>query len=588
MINDSGLSRITRWLESLKDSLRHRGPDDAGVWTDPSGCAGFAHTRLSILDLSPAGHQPMSTPDGRYTIAFNGEIYNFRQLRDELAKEGVEFRTQSDTEVLLRLHERLGTGMFSRLRGMYAFAIWDSRERTCLLARDPLGIKPLYYSLAGGRLAFASELKALQEAGLVSRRLSSAAVRGYFEMGSVPEPLTLIEDALSLEAGHWLLWKNGQATKQCHWQLAFPETSFQGDPVRHVREALLDSVRRHFVSDVPVGIFLSGGVDSTALVALARATGHERIKTFSIGVDDPSLSEASVAKQTAAHFGTEHHEMSLDGEKGQRLFDGFLQSLDQPSIDGLNTFTVSSFAREHGMKVVLSGLGGDEVFSGYRSFTMVPKLVRLSRVLGAAGLRAAAGALLEASPSNRLRRLGAFLASDPSALGAYRCFRGIFTPAEAERLAARYAPGDRSSEPASTTRPPSPTIEDAVSEMELSLYMRNQLLRDSDVMSMAHGLELRVPFVDRAFLEQAVQVPASLRLRHGKQMLLDAVPEIPAWVASQPKKGFVFPFERWLGGTWGERFDAVTRGAPVRLDTWYQRWSIFVLNHWMKRHGIES
>ena len=588
MTGGSRIARISQWLETLKGSLRHRGPDDSGTWTDPSGCAGFAHTRLAILDLSPAGHQPMSTPDGRFTIVFNGEIYNFRQLRDELVAEGAVFRTQSDTEVLLRLHERHGTAMFSRLRGMYAFAIWDSQDRTCLIARDPLGIKPLYYSLGGGRLVFASELKALQEAGLVSRRLASAAVREYFETGSVPEPLTLVEDALSLEAGHWLLWKDGRATTGCHWRLAFPTASFEGDPVRHVREALLDSVRRHFVSDVPVGIFLSGGLDSTALVALARSTGHERIKTFSIGVDDPELSEASVAKRTAAHFSTDHHEMSLDNEAGQRLFDGFLQSMDQPSIDGLNTFTVSSFAREHDMKVVLSGLGGDEVFSGYRSFTMVPKLLRLSRILGKMCLRTALGSLLESSSSNRLRRLGAFLVTEPSPLGAYRCFRGIFTSSEAAKLAARHAPGNRGSEPAEAPFPASPTIEDEVSAMELSLYMRNQLLRDSDVMSMAHGLELRVPFVDRAFLEQAVAVPASLRLRPGKQMLLDAVPEIPAWVANQPKKGFVFPFERWLGGTWGERFDAVTRDSPVPLDTWYQRWSVFVLHHWMKRHGIED
>ena len=589
MTSDSGLSRITDWLHSLQESLRHRGPDDAGLWTDPAGQAGFVHTRLAILDLSPSGHQPMSTPDGRFTIVFNGEIYNFRQLREELAAQGIPLRTQSDTEVLLHLYARHGTDMFPRLEGMYAFAIWDARERTCLLARDPLGIKPLYYGEAGGRLVFASELKALQETGLVPRKLCPLAVQGYFETGSVPEPLTLVEGALSLEAGHWLRWKAGQTTKQCHWQITFPSESVaMGDPVEHVREALLDSIRRHFVSDVPVGIFLSGGVDSTALVALARAVGHEQIKTFSIGVDDPTLSESSIARRTAEHFATEHHEMSLDQQAGERLFDGFLRCLDQPSIDGLNTFTVSSFARENGMKVVLSGLGGDEVFSGYRSFTMIPKLVRISRLLNAIPfLREMAGSVLENGESNRLRRLGAFLRSSPDALGAYRCFRGIFTPAEAAKLAAMFAPGEIEGEPFAP-RPASPTIEDAVSEMELSLYMRNQLLRDSDVMSMAHGLELRVPFVDRAFVDRVLHVPAGKRLRPGKKMLLEAVPEIPEWVANQPKKGFVFPFERWLGGTWGERFAAVTRRSPVPLDTWYQKWSVFVLQHWMTRHGIGS
>jgi len=592
ILTEAGSERETLLskLDALAAALKHRGPDDRGTWAAPDGVVGLAHVRLSILDLSAAGHQPMPTPDGALHITFNGEIYNFRELRTELEGEGVSFQTQTDTEVLLRLYERDGTAMLAKLRGMFAFAIWDVRHQRCFLARDPLGIKPLYYSLRGGRMAFASEMHALQSAGLAGKELDAGALVRYFQMGTVQEPQTLLTDVHCLDAGHFLLWEKGRLVKRRYWRVEFhPEAVDPGQAVTAVRSALLDSVRAHFVSDVPVGIFLSGGIDSTALVALAKQAGHQDIATFSIAVDDDALDESALARRTAEHFGTRHSSLRLNAELGQQLFTRFLEAMDQPTIDGLNTYAVSSFASEQGMKVVLSGLGGDEMFAGYGSFDAVPRLHELAKAVHLVPLAGeVAGWALERYPySSKVRRIGSMLRSETSVKNAYRCFRGIFSLQVARILAARYlqcSPGDL----------PYPSDEelngldprDAVSKCEITLYMRNQLLRDSDVMSMAHGLELRVPLVDRALFERIARVPANQRLRGGKQMLLEAVPEIPEWIRNQRKRGFVFPFEKWLDQRWGDSFAEATRKLPYGRPTWYMRWAVFALDHWLQRHGL--
>ena len=589
VLNAQGMEsgRVSLLLESLVSALQHRGPDDRGMWSNPAGTAGLAHVRLSILDLSPAGHQPMHTPDGNLQITFNGEIYNFRELRKDLEAEGVVFRTHSDTEVLLRLYEKYGVDMLSKLRGMFAFAIWDEASQTCFLARDPLGIKPLYYTSAGRTFAFASEVRALQSAGLAGHQLDAEALVRYFQMGSVQEPQTLLVDVHCLEAGHYLLWNKGRLAKNCYWRVAFAKDGLDAvATVPQVRQSLLDSVNAHFVSDVPVGIFLSGGIDSTALVALARASGHERIETFSIGVDDARMDETAAAEQTAKFFGTNHHTLRLDAEQGQLLFAKFLGAMDQPTIDGLNTYAVSSFAQKNGMKVVLSGLGGDELFGGYKSFEVVPRLHALSRAMHRVPLGGTiAGWMLERNSfSAKSRRVGSMLRLPATVKNAYRAFRGIFSLHEAKLLASRYLEcsyGSLPDLPNYDVR--ALDLRDAVSECEITLYMRNQLLRDSDVMSMAHGLELRVPLVDRVLFERLSCVRADLRLRSGKQMLLEAVPEVPGWIKNQTKRGFVFPFEKWLGQKWGEDFAEADRKLPFKNPTWFKRWAVYMLDHWLER-----
>ena len=600
MCSIAGILTTSRWtpalessLTSLQGALHHRGPDDAGLWVDPVAGVGLAHTRLAIIDLSPGGHQPMASSEGRYQIVFNGEIYNFRALRADLEAEGAVFRSHSDTEVLLHLYARRGEAMVGLLRGMFAFCIWDSQERTAFLARDPFGIKPLYYAALEDCFLFASELQALRKCGPVPGRVNAEAVVRFLELGSVPEPMTLLQSVSMLEGGHSLTWRAGKIQKRCFWNPSFAANESAEDSVSVTRLALLDTLSAHFVSDVPVGVFLSGGIDSTALVALSRELGQSRVATFSIGVDNARLDESSVARRTAEHFGTTHHELRLTDEVGEAAFEAFLLRMDQPSIDGFNSFIVSSFAHSHGMKVVLSGLGGDELFGGYPSFQQVPKLARLGRAVHACpGLGSAVGSMMERwAPQPRWRRLGGFFRGSPSLASAWGAFRGVFSPFEAREIARRLiGDGDPAGTVPVTPFVPdavrdllqqAPTNEDAVSALELMGYMRNQLLRDSDVMSMAHGLELRVPLVDRVLFETVASLPAKQRLQRGKGLLTQAVPEIPEWVTNQPKRGFTFPFEQWLEASWGSAFRGATGRLPFSNPTWYQRWAVFMLDRWL-------
>ena len=574
-------------LEAMQSALRHRGPDDAGTWRSPGGEALFAHNRLSIIDLTSGGHQPMSTDDGRLTISYNGEIYNHAELRERLAAGGASFRTRSDTEVILRAYEAHGTGCLAMLRGMFAFALWDARDRSCLLVRDPFGIKPLYYHAVEDRLLFASEVRALVRSGLVASTLDPEGVLGYLRFGSVREPATLLAAVRAVEPGHWLRWRDGTRESGRYWQL-----DFSGEPVeaqeaaRVARTALIDSVRHHFVSDVPVGVFLSGGIDSTAIVALARESGHEDLRTFSISFPGLPENEGPVARRTATHFGTHHDDWPIDAGEARALMDGFTAAMDQPSIDGLNTFAVSRLAHRQGLKVVLSGLGGDEIFGGYKSFRQVPRMTRWHRRFVRAGpARRGIEHALARSGKPQWRRLGEMLGEPPSLAASYSALRGIFTRAEAERLAVVYAGAPARTDSAEPVTPTDSDERDAVSRLELTQYLRNQLLRDSDVNSMASGLELRVPLLDATLVSTLARIPASLRLRPGKQLLLDAVPEVPEWVARAPKRGFLFPFERWLRDEWRGAFAEQERRSPVPLQTWYQKWSVFMLERWIE--GLE-
>jgi asparagine synthase (glutamine-hydrolysing) len=586
-------------VDEFSKRLRHRGPDDEGIFAssqlstlNSQSVCSLVHTRLSILDLSDAGHQPMSSPDRRFTITFNGEIYNFRELRKDLEKEGEVFHTRTDTEVILRMFARYGPKMVHELQGMFAFAIWDSKEHRLFLARDPLGVKPLYFTASDGRLAFASELRALVGGAALPARLSPAALYGYFMFGSVPEPYTLIAGVECLPAGHWLEWENGETRTRKYWDIEFGRGADEpSDSNAHVRGALVESLKRHFISDVPVGVFLSGGIDSTVLVALSRSELSKTVETFCISFNDAALNEGEDAQRTAQHFGTRHHDWRMDGTTGRGLLREFLAASDQPSIDGFNTFCVSRHAKSHGLKVVLSGLGGDELFGGYPSFQSIPRLLKFGHRASLAGPPSRwMGSMLAAHGTQpRWRRLGSLLAGAPSTGAAYWSVRGVFTPDEAESLCRMYAGSDCDALPQPTEFfgvNPQPTSADEVSVLELTRYMRNQLLRDSDVMSMASSLELRVPFVDQKFVDEIARVPASLRLRKGKRMLLNAIPEIPSWVAERPKQGFVFPFKEWLQDEWSEFFTEIDSRTPVPLISWYRRWCLLALENFMKTHKI--
>ena len=327
LTNNRDQNNLEILVQQMQKVLQHRGPDDQGVYVAKNRQAALAHTRLSILDLSPAGHQPMSTPEGRYWITFNGEIYNFQELRSQLEAQGETFSSHTDTEVILKLYQRMGTKCVGQLRGMFAFAIWDDYKKTCFLARDPLGIKPLYYWQAGSTLVFASELRAVLASGLPEKRLSRDGLYGYLTTGSVPEPETLIEGIRILEAGHCLWWQAGDLSQLQYWQIKFDsEAITPSAAVARIREALIKSIQHHFVSDVPVGVFLSGGIDSTAVVALSSQVHSAPLHTFSIAFREQEWNEGDLAKQVATKFETKHREYIVTAEKGRSLLPKFFSS----------------------------------------------------------------------------------------------------------------------------------------------------------------------------------------------------------------------------------------------------------------------
>ena len=575
-------------MRQFERDLQHRGPDDCGHFISKNGVTGLASTRLAIQDLSPAGHQPMTTDDGRYTIVFNGEIYNFKDLRAELETEGETFNSGSDTEIILRMYARYGPDCVREFAGMFSIAIWDELEQECFIARGALGIKPLYYFENEGALVFASEVRALIRSGLVGRQLCPAAVNGYLLFGAVPEPLTLIDNVFALPAGRYMLWRAGKTRITKFWDLQFGEEAMtESDAIRAVRDALTDSVQRHLVSDVPVGVFLSGGIDSTTVAALASRGTREPLRTFCISFDNPEFNEGDIAARTAKHLGTQHSDWRLDSSTAKSLLPSFLEKSDQPSIDGFNTFCVSKLAYDRGVKVVLSGLGGDELFGGYRSFRMVPLMVRASRLLDP--IKTGVGELLQQRfTSARTNRLGHFLTDLPITSAAYWAMRGIFTPKEVAQLLPRFGCTlENADSQLSLFVPAQPTLKDEVSYLEVARYMRNQLLRDSDVMSMAWSLELRVPFVDLKLIGALEKIPARLRLASRKQLLLSAVPEIPEWVRGRPKQGFAFPFKEWLTGEWGEIFQRINRQSPIPLKSWYRSWCLFALESFLAQNNIE-
>jgi asparagine synthase (glutamine-hydrolysing) len=574
-------------LELMQKALQHRGPDDQGIFISLDHQAALAHTRLSILDLSSAGHQPMSTADGRYWITFNGEIYNFAQLRQDLIVQGEHFNSQTDTEVILKLYQKLGADCINLFRGMFAFAIWDDWEKTCFLARDSLGIKPLYYWHSGSTLVFASELRAVLASGLPAIEMSSEGLYGYLLTGSVPEPHTLIENVYCLAAGHTLYWQNGHLTMQQYWQMDFsPQAIAPAAACEQTRSAIIDSIQHHFVSDVPVGLFLSGGIDSTAILALAHQVQAEPLRTFSISFTETAWNEGDIAQQVAQHFGAKHTEYQVTCAKAIELFPQFLNSIDQPSVDAFNTFCVSKIAHEHGMKVVLSGLGGDEVFGGYPSFQNIPQMLSWGETLQKIPLlsNGLSHGLMTWGSSPKLKRIGDFLQQPLNAATAYRSSRGVFTCAEAQIIAQQYPTGKTlRSQPQIPANVHCATLEDQVSYLEITCYMRNQLLRDSDAMSMRWGLELRTPLVDRHLLEAVASIPSQIRLAAGKQLLIQAVPELPSWVIDRPKQGFTFPFDQWMSSEFGNYFQNISVPPQISLEPWSRRWSLAILQHWWEQ-----
>jgi asparagine synthase (glutamine-hydrolysing) len=553
-------------LLRLRSAMHHRGPDAEGCEQIllPGGYQlGLAHTRLAILDLSPAGHQPMNDPESGSWIVYNGEVYNHQAIRRQLPD--CSFRSTSDTETILKAWVRHGERALSSLRGMFAFALYDGRRRQFWLVRDRLGIKPLYVCQSDGDTwVFASELRALLASGLVSRQLNAAAVDSYLAFGAVSAPWTLLEGVQSLMPGEcWrfdLSTENGigEPERIRYWRPPFaaptnPEPTRE-ETIERLRPVLLEAVALRMVSDVPVGVFLSGGIDSSSVVAALANQGHT-VRTFSVVFGERAYDESTHSRQVARQFSTEHTELLMHPAKVVDEFDQAVGAYDQPSIDGLNTYFISQGTRQAGVKVALSGLGGDELFAGYSYFRLCARLERLLPRLGARLLHQI---LRRTAPrSTRTTKLGAILSDSRSRVTRYAVCRKVMDPALRSELLLQTSEGAQVPLPSNvlagleTACAPLDAV-NAHSQLELSLYLANMLVRDMDQMSMAHALELREPLLDHVLVETVARLPGRWKLVPGrrnrtKALLIDALPvALPDRIVRRPKRGFVFPWERWL------------------------------------------
>ncbi len=619
-------------LERGTLSLAHRGPDDSGTIVLRDSAAdsieiGLGNRRLAILDLSPLGHQPMHDRETGNWIVYNGEIYNFRDVRGELEKAGTTFVSHSDTEVVLKAYARWGEACLPKFRGMFALALWDARRHRLLIARDPMGIKPLYYAQSGSYFLFASEVRTLLGTGLLQRRIDPAGLVNYLTFGSAYDPLTLIEGVRALLPGHTLTWEAGILRQASYWDLvdepgAIRRTtsSFSAESEQQAVECLQpmleEAVRLQLVSDVPVGVFLSGGIDSSALVSIL-SRGGVTPSTFSIVFREADFSEAQYSRAIAAKFRTDHHEINVSQTDVLAAIPDALSAMDLPTMDGINTFFVSRETRRAGVKVALSGLGGDEVFAGYSTFRTVPRMERFAQFwkhLPSLFRSPLASAFATFAPLNDQNRKLASLARDNGRVpNPYFLSRMLFTPSQRDLLFSSHDLSIASNAAASQRESLQRAIPldpvNRVSYLESRCYMLNTLLRDADVMSMSQGLEVRVPLIDHELAKAVLALPGEWKLnRTPKKLLVGALSgSLPDEIVHRPKRGFTLPFEHWMrqelrseiepvlskkrisAGPLSQLLDAnqvekVWRDFLSGETSCSRPWSLYVLQRWCELH----
>jgi len=550
-------------LLKIRDRMTSRGPDGAGIWFSGDRRIGLAHRRLAIIDLSPSAAQPMFDDTGIFAIVFNGEIYNYRELRAPLAKKGFRFKSSSDTEVLLHLYADQGVKMLEGLRGMYAFALWDSRKKALFIARDPYGIKPVYYADDGRTFRVASQVKALLAGGNIDTSPNAAGHTGFFLWGHVPDPHTIYRGIRAVPAGSYLWIEQGHAIRETRFssipqmfaELAQEGVAQNGSRKGALREALRDTVRHHLIADVPVGVFLSSGLDSTTLAALAAEEGGN-VKTITLGFKEykgTANDETPLAEEVARAYGTRHQTIWINRRDFDDCREHLFWSMDQPTIDGVNSYWVSRVAQQSDFKVALSGLGGDELFGGYPSFRQIPSLVKVLGPLRplhplCRGFRMVSATVLKRWTSPKYASL---LEYGGSYAGAYLLRRGLFMPWELPNV----LDGDLARAGWQELQPIAAIERDitqigsaysTVSCMESCWYMRNQLLRDADWAGMAHSLEIRVPLVDTELLRSTGRFMANGAAPGKRALAGTPVRPLPAGVLARPKTGFSIPVREWL------------------------------------------
>lgn len=586
-------------VRRTSDAQRLRGPDGDGFFTSANGRCLFAHRRLSIIDLSERGLQPMHSASGRYTIVYNGEIYNYPELRAEALAAGRKLVSDSDTEILLHLYEQHGPAMLQQLRGMFAISIWDEAEQSLFLARDPFGIKPLYYSDDGGTIRFASQVKGLMAGGAISREPDPAGTIGFLLLGSVPEPFTWYQAVSALPAGHYLtVTPRGVGAPQRYAEPANILHEAIGQPTSRAEaaslgvQAIRQSVRAHLLADVPVGLFLSGGIDSASILGIASDFQSGPIQSITLGFSEFAGThddEAPLAARLAEYYGADHQVRWVDREEFNADIDALFAAMDQPSIDGINTWFVAKAAASAGLKVAMSGIGGDELLGGYGTFSNVPswharfglisRLPALAPVLER-GIRTLMPRLAREKP-----KMTGLLRHADTLGGTYFVARALRMP---DQLPKGLDPAfvkeglrklDLRNRMNAPLDPMPGSSQGAVSLLELAFYARNQLLRDADWAGMAHSIEIRTPLLDFELFKQLAPLIGHLKPSEGKQLLADAPGKpLPDWLRYRSKTGFSIPYASWM-----RDMPALTADGPVSAGNRGEisrRWSNYVLDRY--------
>lgn len=604
-------------VKAMTDAMAHRGPDADAVYAE--GPIGLGHRRLSIIDLSEAANQPFTDHSGRYIMVFNGELYNFEEVKATLPD--YPYRTSSDTEALLALFTRKGPSAISAFKGMFALAIWDKEEKTLYLVRDRMGVKPLYYYAGQDKLAFASEIRGILATGFVPRRVNETALREFFSYQSVGYPNVAIEGIEQLEAGSYLKIKEGRIEKQVYWELTdSPVDMDVTDTVairRRVSDLMTTSVEKRLISDVPIGAFLSGGIDSSAVVGLMAKVSTARPNTFTVGFTEKEFDESEYAAIVAKRFNTRHTNIMLQPTVFLDELENALNAMDTPSADGINTYVVSKAIRRAGMTVALSGVGGDELFAGYPFFKQYLRLQEKKKwYRGTALPRRLVAGLLAGSQSTRTQRIRQIIGADrPDISHMYPVSRQILAPALIRKLTrlGDFSLQDTDLYKALQQRQACIGKYPLLSQVSIADYLgytQHTLLKDMDQMSMAVSLEVREPFFDHELVSFVLQIPDSVKYpTYAKSLLVESLhPLLPDEIVHRKKQGFVFPWNEWmkkeLRGFCNERIERLGQrsfinGNELRQywqrflnnDTsirWPELWLFVVLEHWMEKNSIES
>lgn len=604
-------------VRKMNDSLSHRGPDAEGLFEDEGLVLG--HRRLAIIDTNERGNQPFQSADGRFVIAFNGEIYNYRELKAQI--DDYPFLTDSDTEVLLAAFRKWGVDCLQRLNGMFAFAIWDRQERSLVVARDRMGIKPLYYFEDKGTLVFSSEIRALLASGYPPRRMNHNALADFLRYQTVHGPETMIDGVFTLPPGHYILVTESELKLEEWWSLpraVSPVLAPRKEVLKHVRETLLSSVELRMRSDVDFGAFLSGGIDSSAVVGLMAEVSDRPIDTFNVAFKEDRFNEAQYADLIAQKFNTRHHKLVLSADDFLQQIPDALAAVDHPSGDGPNTFVVAGATKAAGVTMALSGLGGDELFAGYDIFRQATEMLDKRWMMSFPKLlrQMAGGALKQMRPGIASWKKASILNQDYLDLEhAYPYSRLIYPDKRIKELltTSKLPPNSVHAMLKEVLDPSGPAFKmpylSQVSLAEIKTYLQNVLLRDTDQMSMAHALEVRVPFLDHRLVTYVMGVNDPDRYPHTpKKLLTDALGNmLPARIIDRPKMGFTLPWDEWMRGSMKSFCEAALQRLGQReafrakgvdqlwkdylnghpMVTWSRVWPLVALEHWLNAHDIE-